>query len=119
HVRMQLSARSRTRPRHSGLIYVTPSIYSSFLFFKERAQNAADTLPLHDALPICGEHRRRVALRRIMRIRHGVGASANTVPDAHRSEEHTSELRHLVISYAVFCLKKKKIYTSLSITLLS
>src|SRR5256885_3283003 len=27
---------------------------------------------------------------------------------AGRSEEHTSELRHLVISYAVFCLKKKK-----------
>src|SRR6516162_6714136 len=25
-----------------------------------------------------------------------------------RSEEHTSELSHLVISYAVFCLKKKK-----------
>src|SRR5258705_3880869 len=25
-----------------------------------------------------------------------------------RSEEHTSELRHLGISYAVFCLKKKK-----------
>src|SRR5688500_19432524 len=24
-----------------------------------------------------------------------------------RSEEHTSELSHLVISYAVFCLKKK------------
>src|SRR5437588_2666371 len=28
-----------------------------------------------------------------------------------RSEEHTSELQHTVISYAVFCLKKKK-YTS-------
>ena len=27
---------------------------------------------------------------------------------AARSEEHTSELRHTVISYAVFCLKKKK-----------
>src|SRR5207247_955684 len=26
-----------------------------------------------------------------------------------RSEEHTSELRHEWISYAVFCLKKKKI----------
>src|SRR5256885_4084455 len=26
-----------------------------------------------------------------------------------RSEEHTSELSHLVISYAVFCLKKKKL----------
>src|SRR5438034_8094060 len=25
-----------------------------------------------------------------------------------RSEEHTSELHHTVISYAVFCLKKKK-----------
>src|SRR5256885_7653382 len=28
-----------------------------------------------------------------------------------RSEEHTSELHHLVISYAVFCLKKKKTIT--------
>src|SRR2546426_5636866 len=27
---------------------------------------------------------------------------------AKRSEEHTSEPSHLVISYAVFCLKKKK-----------
>src|SRR5690606_40880972 len=26
-----------------------------------------------------------------------------------RSEEHTSELRHVKISYAVFCLKKKRI----------
>src|SRR5207253_10283520 len=26
----------------------------------------------------------------------------------HRSEEHTSELRHVAISYAVFCLKKKR-----------
>src|SRR5438477_4294583 len=25
-----------------------------------------------------------------------------------RSEEHTSELRHMSISYAVFCLKRKK-----------
>src|SRR5436305_11844333 len=25
-----------------------------------------------------------------------------------RSEEHTSELQHVKISYAVFCLKKKK-----------
>src|SRR5256886_2906216 len=29
-------------------------------------------------------------------------------PDALRSEEHTSELHHSQISYAVFCLKKKK-----------
>src|SRR3546814_9272343 len=32
-----------------------------------------------------------------------------TVPDRPRSEEHTSELQSLMrISYAVFCLKKKK-----------
>src|SRR3546814_10215107 len=31
------------------------------------------------------------------------------VPGTHRSEEHTSELQSLMrISYAVFCLKKKK-----------
>src|SRR3546814_3223586 len=44
----------------------------------------------------------------------GFGASPARVdpPDAHgpaRSEEHTSELQSLMrISYAVFCLKKKK-----------
>src|SRR3546814_2308258 len=32
-----------------------------------------------------------------------------TVPETDRSEEHTSELQSLMrISYAVFCLKKKK-----------
>src|SRR3546814_2247081 len=39
--------------------------------------------------------------------------------DAIRSEEHTSELQSLMrISYAVFCLKKKKLpYVSISISL--
>src|SRR3546814_2454008 len=33
----------------------------------------------------------------------------NELSDAHRSEEHTSELQSLMrISYAVLCLKKKK-----------
>src|SRR2546430_6037734 len=41
-------------------------------------------------------------------------SSPNAAPSAPpsfrqcRSEEHTSELRHSQISYAVFCLKKKK-----------
>src|SRR3546814_6821763 len=35
--------------------------------------------------------------------------SLSTLPTASRSEEHTSELQSLMrISYAVFCLKKKK-----------
>src|SRR5881392_4498334 len=59
-----------------------------------------NTLSLHDALPIsvcCSSARRRSSSRR---------GSCSTSP---RSEEHTSELQSLcVISYAVFCLKKKK-----------
>src|SRR5690625_7082790 len=35
------------------------------------------------------------------------GSPARRVPEAGRSEEHTSELHHVAISYAVFCLKKK------------
>src|SRR5256885_8845918 len=38
----------------------------------------------------------------------GASAGAQTTVTLHvRSEEHTSESSHLVISYAVFCLKKK------------
>src|SRR3546814_8878557 len=38
-------------------------------------------------------------------VRHDLGHR----PAVHRSEEHTSELQSLMrISYAVFCLKKKK-----------
>src|SRR3546814_7456009 len=34
-------------------------------------------------------------------------------PSGHRSEEHTSELQSLMrISYAVFCLKKKRYYNT-------
>src|SRR2546426_2553389 len=36
------------------------------------------------------------------------GAAAHRRPGGLRSEEHTSDSSHLVISYAVFCLKKKK-----------
>src|SRR3546814_4101039 len=39
-------------------------------------------------------------------------AHPRVAQDAARSEEHTSELQSLMrISYAVFCLKKKKTYT--------
>src|SRR3546814_1974292 len=39
------------------------------------------------------------------------------LPDCHRSEEHTSELQSLMrISYAVFCLKKKKTTNTIIMT---
>src|SRR5690348_17952207 len=61
----------------------------------------------------CGIERRRISLG------NAYGGYADRGPcdititfdsnDARRSEEHTSELRHPSISYAVFCLKKKKL----------
>src|SRR3546814_7566842 len=56
------------------------------------------------------------------------GATDGSAPDplrfparcaASRSEEHTSELQSLMrISYAVFCLKKKKYYTKMRLNTL-
>src|SRR3546814_8250776 len=44
----------------------------------------------------------------------GDAAAARGAPRVARSEEHTSELQSLMrISYAVFCLKKKKKHTLL------
>src|SRR2546427_7962638 len=42
------------------------------------------------------------------RVTREPSAYSATTAVVTRSEEHTSELRHSQISYAVFCLKKKK-----------
>src|SRR3546814_7980619 len=107
----------------------------SFCFFNDTATTEIytyrHTLSLHDALPICaslpkeprrdrGQFPPAGARQPLHRRRRGHGL----YPDAHglfhlrqgnrrllrpRSEEHTSELQSLMrISYAVFCLKKKK-----------
>src|ERR1044071_10521482 len=69
-----------------------------FFFFNDTATTEIYTLSLHDALPIC---RRDSCTSR----RPVPGPSRGSC----RSEEHTSELQSRVdISYAVFCLKKKK-----------
>src|SRR3546814_8885459 len=60
--------------------------------------------------PACALRRRRqdAARRRQLSVRPGQPVRADLAPDD-RSEEHTSELQSLMrISYAVFCLKKKK-----------
>src|SRR5438045_6962700 len=80
-------------------------------------------LSLHDALPISereqrverqspAQHTVRVVhagaeQRRRRHGHHGPKAGCAMEREQRRSEEHTSELRHLGISYAVFCLKKK------------
>src|SRR3546814_10058255 len=57
-------------------------------------------------LRILHPHRGAVLVRSARRL---LGQFEGTADHRHRSEEHTSELQSLMrISYAVFCLKKKK-----------
>src|SRR5213079_3771533 len=73
-----------------------------FFFFNDTATTeiytTTDTLSLHDALPISAPRTFCFCL-----------TAVPSAPAPTRSEEHTSELQSpVVISYAVFCLKKKK-----------
>src|SRR5213594_2294508 len=75
-------------------------------FFNDTANTeiytSVHTLSLHDALPISA--RRRPAPDPTVRARGPAGRAPR------RSEEHTSELQsRTLISYAVFCLKKKSL----------
>src|SRR5436190_23473064 len=90
-------------------IYYATSMYSLF-FLNGTATTEIYTLSLHDALPICGvrqgghpgEQRRRLEDGRPGRTGRGRLARAAQIGRAHVYSSHT------VISYAVFCLKKKK-----------
>src|SRR5213075_3551350 len=80
-----------------------------FFFFNDTATTeiytTRHTLSLHDALPISR------SVSSSPGRSSGVGSTTPTsaASRSRRSEEHTSELQsRLVISYAVFCLKKKK-----------
>src|SRR2546426_9328541 len=102
----------------------------SFFFFNDTATTEIYTLSLHDALPISirsGSHRavrprprpvplypagggvpppRPVARPTSRPVRRRPGGSAQTLQDRKSTRLNSS---HLVISYAVFCLKKKKV----------
>src|SRR2546430_3742870 len=71
-------------------------------FFNDTATTEIYTLSLHDALPISRPScSRRRTWRAMMSYRR-------PTPILPRSEEHTLNSSHSQISYAVFCLKKKK-----------
>src|SRR2546426_2255855 len=82
------------------LIDIT-SFSSSFFFFNDTATTEIYTLSLHDALPIC---------RRCSNARNWCAARAGGRSSASGTDRKSTRLNssHLVISYAVFCLKKKK-----------
>src|SRR5436853_7499290 len=74
-----------------------------FFFFNDTATTEIYTLSLHDALPISRSHRRGSHdAARADRTRRPRGD--------HRLDRKSTRLNssHLGISYAVFCLKKKK-----------
>src|SRR3712207_6889654 len=97
-------------------------LYTVF-FFNDTATTEIYTLSLHDALPICAQHRRRGPHG--ARRRAGVGAAgagrhgARRRRHADRGDEGRARhpdrkstrlnSSHANISYAVFCLKKKKL----------
>src|SRR5436190_17957171 len=79
----------------------TLSLLCSFFFFNDPATTEIYTLSLHDALPISPD--------RVLHDRDGPARVARVerrdVGDRKSTRLNSS---HTVISYAVFCLKKKK-----------
>src|SRR5256885_11736720 len=74
-------------------------------FFNDTATTEIYTLSLHDALPICGQAHAQPSARRLGGGLHGGARIVQFVQDRKSTRLNSS---HLVISYAVFCLKKKK-----------
>src|SRR2546430_17400520 len=88
----------------SSYIYHYYHSFSFFFFFNDTATTEIYTLSLHDALPICvlGRHRDAV-LADVADLRPG----HLEVGDIDRKSTRLNS-SHSQISYAVFCLKKKK-----------
>src|SRR5256885_15613287 len=94
------------------LIIMILMLLSFFFFFNDTATTEIYTLSLHDALPIwlaAGDL--KVELQVILQVLAHTRQRAHH-PDAVGGDRKSTRLNssHLVISYAVFCLKKKKKY---------
>src|SRR5437588_12917329 len=99
--------------RHSSSVHVHTHcnadtfFYSLFLFFfNDTATTEIYTLSLHDALPILQSSASRCKDMRRRRLRQRCGWHHDR---RLRSDRKSTRLNssHTVISYAVFCLKKK------------
>src|SRR5690349_22078983 len=83
-----------------------------FFFFNDTATTEIYTLSLHDALPISGSVRRHRSRPRSASPRAGASwcrtreIAVRSCPADRKSTRLNSS--HVEISYAVFCLKKKK-----------
>src|SRR5258708_38516830 len=91
-----------------------PECTSLFFFFNDTATTEIYTLSLHDALPILVDVARRagVSLKTVSRVVNNEPAVAQPLVDREtvlRLDRKSTRLNssHQIISYAVFCLKKK------------
>src|SRR5256885_7870250 len=87
-----------------------------FFFFNDTATTEIYTLSLHDALPISKSHKRshsKVNDALHKEVRKQLQAATTAAETDRKSTRLNSS--HLVISYAVFCLKKKKTYLELEL----
>src|SRR5439155_3782324 len=102
------------------------SYYSFFFFFTVTPTTDIYTLSLHDALPISARPLSAVAGRTTQYLRLGLGGSSHFAGSGHGANRYgrvgsahpaitirdrkSTRLNssHVAISYAVFCLKKKK-----------
>src|SRR5258708_10734224 len=85
-----------------------PPIFS-FFFFNDTATTEIYTLSLHDALPISdtcflNQH----PLERPFHFHAARALEQNCIPRAQDRKSTRLNSSHQIISYAVFCLKKKK-----------
>src|SRR5207245_9033446 len=82
-----------------------PTLFPYTTLFRSRAPIPTLMREARNSDPVA----RRNAIYALARLRTagGVTALVAALTDSARSEEHTSELSHGSISYAVFCLKKK------------
>src|SRR2546430_7080883 len=82
----------------------------AFFFFNDTATTEIYTLSLHDALPICGNY--ADVASKLAPVRSRLEAALNEVEGIPQRPADRKSTRlnssHSQISYAVFCLKKKK-----------
>src|SRR2546430_7858498 len=82
-------------------------LFYFFFFFNDTATTEIYTLSLHDALPISVAGR---SIRHAVRVDHRPLPLASMVQALRQLDRKSTRLNssHSQISYAVFCLKKKK-----------
>src|SRR5258708_31961333 len=100
------------------MVFITRvcSPLSFFFFFNDTATTEIYTLSLHDALPISATQRRRgpdgshAGADPPGRLGEELRALRGDRADQHLRDRKSTRLNssHQIISYAVFCLKKKK-----------